>query len=94
MGTGEEGKGIEGWVEGWMMGKIWAAEWHSRNILDGETRYIINENYVPKLFHTRRACRQFIQEKYGYIAIRPDLRQEPHGWRMPTAIKVKVQVAQ
>lgn len=70
---------------------IWAAEWHSRNSLDGDRRYIILGNdCLPLLFRTRRECRAFIKEKYGYIADRPDLRAEPHGWQMPQAIKVKV----
>ncbi len=70
---------------------LWAAEWHSQNMPDGERRYIIYEGYLPALFRTRRECRQFIQTRYGYIAVRPDLREEPFGWRMPGAIKVKVE---
>ena len=73
---------------------LWAAEWYSQDMLDGETRHIIYEDCLPKLSRTRRECREFIQEKYGYIALRPDLRKEPHGWRMPRAIKVKVEVAE
>ena len=76
-----------------IMRNLWAAEWYSRNRLDGVTRNIINANYVPALFRTRRQCRQFIEEKYGYIKSRRDLRAEPHGWRMPTAIKVKVEIS-
>ena len=70
---------------------IWAGEWRSRNMLDGETRHIIYEDCLPKLFRTRRKCREYIQGRYGYIALRPDLRKEPHGWRVPRAIKVRVE---
>lgn len=72
------------------MSNLWAAEWHSNNKLDGETRHIINYNSLPALFRKRRECRAFIKDKYGYIAERPDLRDEPHGWLMPQAIKVTV----
>jgi len=67
---------------------LWAAEWHSKNYLDGDRRHIIYENLLPALFKTRRECRAFIKEKYGYIAERPDLQAEPHGWRTPKAVKV------
>jgi hypothetical protein len=72
---------------------IWAAQWRSNNRLDGISRHIINDrNCLPALFRTRRECRDFIETNYGYIADRPDLREEPHGWQMPKPIKVKVEV--
>ena len=61
------------------MVNLWGAEWHSKNLLDGEQRHIINEECLPKLFRTRRECREFINKKYGYIKHRQDLRKEPHG---------------
>jgi len=70
------------------MANLWAAEWHSKNLLDGERRHIIYNNCLPALFRTRRECREFIKDKYGYIAERPDLRDEPHGWLLPQAVKV------
>jgi hypothetical protein len=73
------------------MSNLWAAEWHSNNYLDGETRHIIyGDDCIPALFRTRRECRLFIMDKYGYIKDRKDLRQEPHGWRLPQAVRVKV----
>jgi len=74
------------------MSNLWAAEWHSKNRPDGKTRHLLyyRETCLPALFRTRRACREWIKKKYGYIATREDLRAEPHGWRMPQAIKVKV----
>ena len=69
---------------------MWAGEWHSNSLLDGERRHILYENRFPALFHTRRACREYINDKYGYIKTRPDLRTEPHGWRMPQPVKVEV----
>lgn len=69
---------------------IWAAQWHSNNMLGSDTKHLCYEDCFPKLFHTRQECRNYIKEKYGYIAERPDLQAEPHGWRMPQAIKVIV----
>jgi len=72
------------------MNNLWAGEWHSKTILDGERRHILYENCLPMLFRTRQKCREFIESRYGYIAERQDLQSEPHGWRMPQAIKVEV----
>ena len=72
------------------MTNLWAGEWHSRNNLDGDRWHILNENCLPALFRTRRECRDYIKDRYGYIAERQDLRDEPHGWRMPQTVKVKV----
>ena len=72
----------------------WAVEWYSVNRLDGETRRL---QWCPesgpgdyRLFRTRRACRAYIEERYGYIRNRPDLRAEPHGWHLPSAVRVTV----
>lgn len=73
------------------MSNLWAAEWHSRNLLDGKRTHIIcDEDCLPKLFRTRAACCYWIEANYGYIKVRPDLRDEPHGWRMPVPIKVSL----
>ena len=74
-------------------GTWWAVEWHSRNRLDGDRRNIQYDPMAPgwpQLFSTRAACRAFIEERYGYIRTRPDLRAEPLGWRMPQAVMVRV----
>lgn len=71
---------------------LWAGQWHSKSTLDGEIKHILWENLSPKLFRTRRECRVWIKANYGYIAERPDLRGEPHGWRMPQAKKVIIKV--
>lgn len=69
---------------------IWAALWKSKNRLDGVTRYIIYKDCKPVLFMTRKEARGWINKNYGYIKTRKDLRAEPHGWRLPEAIKVKI----
>ena len=69
---------------------VWAGQWYSRNKLNGITTHILYEDYLPMLFSTRRECRLYIKEKYGYIKDREDLRTEPHGWRLPRAVKVEI----
>jgi hypothetical protein len=73
------------------MMNLWAAEWRANNELDGETRRLIYDNLLPKLFPSRQKCREWIKEKYGYIKIRQDLRDEPFGWRLPVAVKVHIE---
>lgn len=73
---------------------IWAAQWHSRNKIDGDRKHICYENGLPALFRTRREAREYINRKYGYIRTRPDLKEEPHGWRLPSAIKVEIILAE
>jgi hypothetical protein len=70
----------------------WGVEWHEKNRVDGETREIMWENSLPLMFPTRQLARSYISRKYGYIRHRPDLRAEPHGWRVPQAVRVKVVV--
>ncbi len=72
------------------MKDLWAGEWHSKNDLDGERRHILYHNCLPVLFRTRREIRAYIKKEYGYIAHRPDLQMEPHGWKTPQAIRVRV----
>lgn len=68
----------------------WAVEWHSKNRLDGETRYFMWAGETPLLFRTRARARAHIVEEFGYIKTRLDLQAEPHGWKMPRAVKVEV----
>lgn len=63
----------------------WGALWRSR---DGE--HIIFENCIPALFTTRKQAREYIEQKYGYIRKREDLRIAPHWWRMPIAVRMTI----
>lgn len=47
---------------------------------------------VPLLFNTRREAREFIETNYGYIRQRDDLKNDPHGWKVPIPVRVKVTV--
>ena len=84
----------------------WALKWRSTNQLDGERENLIGaayekavygtpaclDGYAIGVFKTRQAARDHAKRTYGYIAGRPDLRAEPHGWRMPQVVKVRVTV--
>lgn len=70
----------------------WAALWRSENRLDGKTEYIICEHFSPVLFKTRKQALEFIDDRYGYIRERKDIREEPHGWKTPRAVKVKISI--
>ena len=72
---------------------LWGLKWVSVNRLDGRREHIIYENCLPMIFTTRRAAREWADKKYGYIRGRLDLIGEPHGWRVPHPIKVKVSEA-
>jgi len=74
-----------------MMSYLWAAQWRSKNNLDGDTTHIIRVNLIPALFKTKRECLAFIKDEYGYIVKRKDLRAEPHCWAIPIPIKVKIE---
>ena len=68
----------------------WGAKWYSKNRLDGVVERILFHEYKPAMFPTKKEAMEFIKEKYGYIATRKDLRVEPHGWRMPKPVKLKI----
>ena len=72
------------------MKQLWGGLWRSENRLDGKTEHLLHEDGFPKLFHTRADARQWIKAEYGYIARRLDLQCEPHGWKMPIAVKVRI----
>ena len=84
----------------------WAIKWRSENRLDGKQEYLIGRfcrrgevpdfltGYDRMVFRTREQARRYIHDGYGYIAKRKDLRAEPHGWKMPIAVKVKVTVSE
>ncbi len=52
--------------------------------------HLLFDNCLPVLFRTRAEARAYINEKYGYIRDREDLRRPPHSWRVPVAVRVRV----
>ena len=70
---------------------LWAAQWRSENKLDGKREHVMYVDCLPKLFRTRREAVEWIKATHGYIATRSDLRAEPHGWKMPKPIRVKLE---
>ena len=70
--------------------KKWGILFHSDNKLDGERLHFVSEVIGPKLFQTRVAARAYRAERFGYIKDRKDLQKEPHGWKWPKVVKLKV----
>ena len=73
------------------MSNLWCALWQSNNKLDGKREHLLRVGYIPIIFRTKKLCKQWIDGEYGYIKTRKDLRVEPHGWRLPKPVKVKVE---
>lgn len=65
---------------------LWAVQW----VTKAGPEWIIWRHCLPLLFLTRREARAWIEENYGYIKTRPDLRANPHNWRLPRAMRVAV----
>jgi hypothetical protein len=69
----------------------WALRWRSKNRRDGLVEHIVyGKDCLPVLFATREAARRYRDERFGYIRHRADLRGEPHGWRLPVPVRVRV----
>lgn len=64
---------------------LWAAKWSQTNQLDGHREHLIlfdwRTGLPSRIFKTRSECRTWIEQEYGYIRERPDLRAEPHCWK-------------
>lgn len=73
----------------------WAVLWRSKNTLDGYSEFLLGTPDHPtrtKLFESRREAREFVREEFGYIKERSGLRKEPHGWKMPMPVRVRISV--
>lgn len=68
----------------------WSVLWRSENQLDGNVERLCGRDGALPLFRTRDECRKFIRAEYGFIRNRPDLRREPHGWKMPIPVRVEI----
>lgn len=75
--------------------EAWALLRSSDNQLDGARSWFdgeANGTTRTRLFPTRDAARRYRDEHLAYIRTRPDLRQEPHGWRPAAVVRVRVTV--
>ena len=70
----------------------WAVVWRSESKLDGKREHFMFTEGRVALFRSRRLARETMQKEWGYIKDRPDLRAEPHGWKLPTVRRVIVTV--
>lgn len=73
-----------------MSTNYWGVLWRYENKLDGKRSHLLHENGLPVVFRTRRRAIDHIKDKFGYLHMRPDLKAEPHGWKMPVPIKITI----
>ena len=82
----------------------WAIQWTRDCRLDGFRQFLTGmaglspapdhlAGYTILVFKSRAAALAHIETYYAYLRKRPDLRGEPHGWRMPKAVRVNVTIA-
>ena len=75
--------------------ECWAILERRINVLDGDRQWlhgIPDGTTGTQLFRTRADARAYVKAVSRGLAKRPDLRAEPHGWRMPRAVRVVVEV--
>ena len=72
----------------------WAVKWVSDSALDGKREHLcLYKNCeLIGIFRTHKEARKFRDDEYGYIRHRKDLRSEPHGWKFPKIVRVKVTI--
>lgn len=73
----------------------WAVVCRSKNELDGARIWFDSTPDHPskiRMFDTRKAAREYITERYGHLRDRPDLKAEPHGWKMPKVVQIRMMV--
>lgn len=73
----------------------WAILCRNVNKLDGDCSWLDGTPESPErvaLFKTKAVARTEINFRYSYLRHRPDLRAEPHGWRMPRPVRVRVTI--
>ena len=71
---------------------VWALKWISDSKLDGHIERFMGKPMGWKVFRTRAEARAYRDETYGYIKNRPDLKAEPHGWKLPRVVKVVLSI--
>lgn len=71
----------------------WAVKWRSANRIDGARQHFMSDTRgLPMIFDTKHQAQAFIAGNYGYIAKRS--RKEPHGWKMPIAVRVTITITE
>jgi hypothetical protein len=75
----------------------WGIVESSDNWLDGLHSWLypawqggLNMVPLPRLYKTRREAREFCTREKNKLKGRPDLTNEPHGWKMPRVAKIRV----
>ncbi len=69
---------------------LWALVWRTNKNHDEHPPEFIWNAGLPVLFITRKSAREYVDSRYGYIRHREDLRNAPHGWRLPMPVRVRI----
>ena len=74
--------------------QAWGILWRQENRLDGRSEWLVGSTHPcgVLLFRSRQDARDHVAQHYGYIRQRRDLQREPHRWKMPVVVKVRMEV--
>lgn len=84
--------------------EAWAIKWREENLTGGKREMLLGRfarhesvpdfvaGYRVMTFTTRQQARDYVERHYGHIRNRKDLQSEPHGWKMPQVVKIKITV--
>ena len=73
---------------------LWGILWRQENKLEGRRQYLLYRDRMPYLASTRMEARKIINFHWAYLNYRDDLRREPHGWKMPIPVKVRLEMVE
>ena len=82
----------------------WGIRWESENNLDGVWQHLICVQHWYSdtdsvltgcrlmMFNKKKECQKYINDVWGYLfgIDAKYLRKEPHGWRIPKAVKITI----
>ena len=73
----------------WGQQVSWCVLWDSRH-----EQHLMFDGPKPLAFKTKKQCKKFIDEKWGYIKNRPDLKTAPYYWRLPKPVRIRIEYNQ
>lgn len=69
----------------------WGILHRKENKLDGKKSWLrCDRTCMPEMFQTREEAREFISVNLKSTYSRPELKIEPHGWKMPIPVKIEI----
>ena len=68
----------------------WGIKWRQRTENGGWKTHIMGGPTGPICFLKKRDALAYIRSEYAYLRTRKDLRRAPHWWRMPHAVRIRI----